>query len=448
VRRAGPAALLAVAGCYHPQALDARTVADELRAEEGAAAAAPAAAVTEEQAVALALRWNPDLRVARRQRAIAQGEVVAATALSNPTLELELLHLEDYGGRKAWGLQLGWEPPQPVVLSAKRAAAWAQVDAVGSEIAEAEWQLAVAVRAAHARLLAIGEQRGLVEQALQTRHKVAELVERRLGGGASTRLDLSLAQLAVGQGERDRDELSDQELAARRELGELVGAGHPLGAIGSIPEEPRPPAAPDRLVDAALTARPALRAQEKRYAQREQEVRLEDARAWPWFRFTAAPRYRADVSNRHPDDFMVALQFTLPIFDQNQGPIAVARGLRDQQRERFRGQVAGLRREIAAASDEVGLHQRTLRRYRETVLPGLDAHSRLLSIAVGGGQLDLVAVLNAEGAILRSRRDHVDSRLALYRAWLRLEATVGQRVTPPTPPPDPPLPGPPGRGPG
>jgi outer membrane protein, heavy metal efflux system len=430
---------LALAGCYHARALDAGTVANELEEEqrEQNARATPLPAdraLTESEAVALALRWNPALRVARRQRTIAQGEVVAAGALANPTVDLELLHLEDYGTSKAWAVELGWQPPQPVVFSARRAAAAAQADAVGFEIREAEWQLAVAVRAAHARVLAIAEQRGLVEQALQGRRQIVDLIERRLAGGASTRLDLSLAQLALSQGQRDLDDLSAGELSARRELGELIGAGVSPGATGAIPEESGPPAAPDQLLHEALTARAALRAEEKRYSQREQELRAEHGRAWPWLRLSAAPRYRADGSDRHPNDFAVALQLTLPIFDQNQGPIAVAEGRRDQQREQFRGRVGTLRREVAAACDEIALHQRTLRRYRELVLPGIDTHSHLLSLAAGGGQLDLVALLTAEDAILRSRREFVDYRLAHYRAWLQLDRAVGRRIAALTPP--------------
>jgi cobalt-zinc-cadmium efflux system outer membrane protein len=427
---------LALTNCYHARSLDARAVATELEAEHrelnarvGERPPDAGLALSEDEAVALALRWNPDLRIARRQRAIAQGEVVAAGALANPTVELELLHLQDYGTRNAWGVELGWEPPQPVVFSARRAAASAQAEAVASEIVEAEWQLGVAVRAAHAHVLAIGEQRGLVEQALQGRRKIVDLVDRRLGGGASTRLDLSLAQLALGQGQRELDDLAAAELVARRELGTLIGAGQLPGVTGAVPEESEPPPAPDRMVDEAITARAALRAEEKRFSQREQEVRAEHGRAWPWFRLTAAPRYRADGSDRHPNDFMVALQFTLPIFDQNQGPIAVAEGRRDQQREQFRGRVESLRRDIATACDQIALYQRTLRHYREAVLPGLDAHSRLLSLAAGGGQLDLVALVTAEDAVLRSRRDYVDYRLAHYRAWLQLARVVGHRVS-------------------
>ena len=70
----------------------------------------------------------------------------------------------------------------------------------------------------------------------------------------------------------------------------------------------------------------------------------------------------------------------------------------------------------------------SLERYRRTVLPSLDAHERLLNSAAQGGQLDVVAVLRAEDAILRSRSEFVALLLSHHQAWLRLDSATGRRV--------------------
>ncbi len=421
-----------VAGCYQPRPLDARAVMDEVAAEtparpaKTATAGAAPGALTEDEAVALALRSNPDLRAARHQRGVADGELVAAGALANPTVDFDFIHVEDYGSRRGWAIALGWEPPQPGIYSARRAAARAQVDAVVADLAEAEAQLANAVRGAHAVLLAISEKRLLVEQAIAGRRQIAALVGKRVNGGASTRLDLGLADLATSQVERDRDDLAAQELAATAQLAALLGTALPNGVTGTLPTDVSAPPALEPLVETALAARPALVAEEKRFAAREETLRLEHARSWPWFRLTAIPRYRSDASDVHPNDFAMGLQLTLPIFNQNGGPIRVAEAQRDQERELFRKQLIGLRRDIENARAQVALRSETLRRYETSLLPALDAQEKLLATSMAGGQLDVVALLQAADVILRSRRDAVDVRLACYRARLDLERAVGR----------------------
>ena len=459
---------VALAGCYQPQPLDARSLMEEARASEAArggdrassrGAPVPATSgphpgragdggaagaerggdsatsgrpdvVTVDQAVARALAWNPELRARRHDLGIAEGQITAATALANPTVELELLHLEEYRHDRAAAIQIGWDPPQPWVYAAKGAAARAQADAVGREIAEAEWQTVVAVRSAHANLEALGEKQVLVERSLATRRHIEELTERRLRGGASTAIDMSVAQLSVADAERQREDLWEQELEGARALGELLGAGHPVHASGAgVPEETSALPSLDQLSDAALASRPALRAEESRFRQREETLRLEHARRWPWFRLTSIPRYRLDPFDVNRADYSVAVQLTVPVLDLNSGPIRIAEATRDAERERFRGQTGAVLRELATGLDELRLRRQTIERYRTAVIPRLDAHEALLGRAAEGGQIDVVAVLRAADGILQSRSEFVNVRLGHHQAWLRLDRAVGRRVT-------------------
>ncbi len=427
-----------VAGCYQPRPLDARGVLDQLANEPGGDPSrggrpsfTPPTGLTEDAAVALALRGNPDLRAARHQRGIAEGEVIAAGALANPTVAFDLIHVEDWGTQVGWAVALGWTPPQPGVYAAGRAAARAGAEAVDAEIAEAEWQIATEVRAAHASLLALAEKTAIVDRELAARRQILELVKKRVAGGASTRLDLGLAELAVADVDRERDDLATQEIAAATALGQLLGTTAAHDVAGRLGTDARPPPPLDALLDATLASRPALAAEERRYRQREETVRLETARRWPWFRFTAIPRYRADGSDVHPRDFSAGIELTLPLLNFNAGPIEVAEASRDQERETFAKLVGGIRRDLTSARDELALRGETLRRYETQVLPGLDAQEKLLATAVAGGQLDIVALTTAEGVILRSHSTYVDLRLACYRAWVALERTVGRRISTP-----------------
>ena len=426
-----------IAGCYRPQTYNARGALAELREEErargaGGTAARPQGAgdvIDVEEAVARALRDNPTLRAARHERGMAEGQVIAARAVANPTLDLQLLHLQALpAGLTAWSVEAGWEPPQPEIYSARSGVARANLDAVRAEIGERELELAAAVRAAHASLVTLGEQRAILDEAIAVRRRIRALVEKRVAGGASTRLDLGLADLALATLERDRDDLAAREILAARQLADLLGVTRAPAVRGSLGVAPG--ALPDlaALEDQALSARPALAAADARCLQREQALRLEHGKRWPWFRFSAAPRYRSNDQTTYPSDFAVGVQLMVPIFDRNDGPIQVAEWAREQERERLRKLVADVRRELATALDEIALRRATLERFRAEVLPAIERHEKLLATAVAGGQLDLVAVLQAEDVILRSRRDYAEVRLAYHKAWLALDRAVGGRA--------------------
>src|SRR5207249_4727922 len=80
--------------------------------------------VDADQAVAVALTYNPELRALRWEHGIAQGEVAAASAISNPSVQVFMKHLQDSGaGGEGWSVELRWTPPRPVEWSANRARA-------------------------------------------------------------------------------------------------------------------------------------------------------------------------------------------------------------------------------------------------------------------------------------------------------------------------------------
>jgi outer membrane protein TolC len=443
------AALLAVVGgCYHARPLDEEDLVAELRRRDaspagvGPSARAKGGNLDVEDAVRLALAANPDLRAARLERPVAENQIVSASALENPTLRLELLHGQRVdttpaaGAKPAtwgYGLGLAWVPPQPVEWQAKRAAARARVVEVDQGIRQREWEVAADVRVAHATLAEIEAQIRLADAAVAIHTRIAALVEKRVGGGASTRLDLNLANLALVQAERDRDSLDAQRAAAASRLAWLVGwgAGAPVSVAAQAADDVAPAVSGGegerrRLEDRALAARPALRAARARYEEREQSVRLAYAHRWPWLQLAAVPRYRHNNSSSYPDDWTWAIDVSVPILNWNTGPIRVAEAEREKEREGYVAELAALRRDVALALTEVETWRRLVKRYQDTVLPALEHHDRLLEIATGGGQLDVVALLAAEDVVLRSRREYQAALLGQKKAWLALDRIVGE----------------------
>lgn len=444
------AGALVLVGCYHAQPLDERALLDRLRDPAVSASSLPPPStstvlsaikpdglLTEDEAVELALVHNPDMRAFRRERHVAEAAIVAASAIPNPSVKLEGLHLQNSTRHPGVGVSLRWAPPQPVEWAANRSEAQARLDEVQQEIFEREWQLATEVRSTYAAAVAFQEQLRLIEGGVARQRNIVELIEKRVQLGASTQLDANIARLAVGQLEHDHDKMEVERVVALRSLAALMGRLEPP----SIAERPRclsddrETDLPDvrMLEDKALQARPVLRAAHARYRQREQALRRAYARRWPWLEIDAGPRYRFNSSSSNPDDFMLAVEVTLPVLDWNSGAIRMAEAEREQERELIVAALSHLRRDIATARDRLEVQRHGLLRYRDKVLPALVEHERLLDLAVRGGQADVKTLLTAADVILRHQRAHCQIMLEHRRAWLALELAVGARLTEETP---------------
>jgi outer membrane protein TolC len=385
------------------------------------------AALSEDEAVLIALRDNPQLRLFRIERDVAAGQIITATALSNPTLGLDLRHVQ-VPDRLGLELNLKWTPPQPVEWLARRSQARARQSEVNYEIAEREWALATEVRIAHATLIELGEQRRLVEAALTLRKRISTAAKTRVGRGAGTRLDLNLVELAQMYAQRDLDEQDVRIQQAQSSLQSMLGvtSATPIPVTGSpvVPTIPAAATNPEPLAEQALATRPALQAAYARITQRSQAIRVETARRYPWLSLKGT--YRANNFGNYPHDLQLGVDVSLPVLNTNAGPLKVAQAELAREQAAVLALVQQLTQRVYAACAELNIRRSILVRFTQDVLPSLQEHEQLLELAARGAEIDLVALLSGEEAVLRRRRDHSDARLAYRRAQLQLQAAIGQ----------------------
>jgi outer membrane protein, heavy metal efflux system len=137
----------------------------------------PADGLSADESVAVALFLNPEVRAARKERGIAEGELVAAGLLPNPDLQLTWLHIENFTRSLAtsgFDIGLTWAAPRPGERRARRARAEARIEEVRAQIADEEWRLAAEARKAHAALWGAHERLRLADAALRLQGRVRQ----------------------------------------------------------------------------------------------------------------------------------------------------------------------------------------------------------------------------------------------------------------------------------
>ena len=306
------------------------------------------------QVATLALDNNADLRAARAQRALAQAQVFSAGRLPDPRVNASILPLVAGAGTTfAWTAGIGQDITALITLSARERGAKAGARQVDAQILWQEWQVS-----SQAKLLAVDIVEGesglrLLTQAYEL---LSELDARLQTARSQGLLTLSQAAPITASLQTTRTQLDDLarlQLTRRHQLDALLGlAPDVVLPLTDMPDVPVLDAAfVERMLPDIASRRPDLIALQFGYEAQEQKVRTAILAQFPNLVFGVT----GGSDNANVRNFGPQVSFTLPIFDGNQGAIAVERATRARLHEEYGarltsavGQVRAMLSEIAA----------------------------------------------------------------------------------------------------
>ncbi len=416
--------LVAACATYEPTPLDQSALLEELRS---VTVEVPSDGLEVEQAVALALVQHPDLHVVRRDQEIAAGLVVSARAWDNPDLRPRLQNI--YSGARdsiQWALDLRVFPRAPGETAAREARAQAREQHALAIIEETESRIAVETRIAHAQLVALDTQIGIVRAAEQLHSRVATIVTEQVEAQVSTRIEAVLVELAQEELADESASLVAQRAIAEAHLASLIGA--PPDATLAVRRAARGQsvAIPSQaeLEEQAVAAHPALRALAAAYEDQEQRLRLTHIAHSPW------PNFLAIAGGGDAGDAVVDADasLTLPVFHSGEHDIAVAEARRDRARDAYRARLHAVRGEIRRASLALREHERRHNALSRRLGPLLDRAEQLVRSVLDAGGANPLALLAIEMRVLDLRRDTAQAAFERDRARAELAAATGSAL--------------------
>jgi hypothetical protein len=122
----------------------------------------------------------------------------------------------------------------------------------------------------------------------------------------------------------------------------------------------------------------------------------------------------------------LGLQLSLPIFNQNPGPIAAAEASRHALRDLAEAHRLGIERDVAVLRAESAHRREIAERYAQAIAPVLAEHAALVKQALAGMELDSTALLAAEDMVTRGGIDYLEARLAQRKAEIALARALGE----------------------
>lgn len=389
--------------------------------------------LSSDEAVAVALFANPALRAFRRERGVAEGEVVAAGVLPNPFLEVTWLHIENLTKSLAtsgFDVGLRWSPPRPGEIGAKRARAEARLAEVRAQIADEEWKLAAETRKAHAAAWATRERRRFADVALALQARVRRFLLDKRNLGDASRLEANLIELEYFETVREREAILAEETRARQELNRVLGLppltdvvlqGEDLAYRGLRLH-------PGVLEAVMIDRRPDLRAAREEYEQAQQQLRLAHIQRIPWLSF--GPSFERDGSAEEGmiNKIGIGVGFEIPLANLNRGELMRLDAARERLREGFAARVHTARAEVAETLRILRAQERLVRLFEEEIGPVLDENAQLTDAALELGEVNVLQFVTAQSRVLKGRRDFIEARLDYWKAIFDLERALGARV--------------------
>jgi len=375
------------------------------------------------QVALLAVRNNPDLRATRAQHGLAQAQVLQAGLLPNPQLTSAFLPLvAGVGTTPAWNAGISEDIRALISLSSTRQAARSSAAQIDAQILWQEWQVI-----GQARLLAVDIIEAERSLALLARNR--DLLAARynksqqaVAAGNET-LTVSAPDLAALQTITTQiNDLKRQQLARQHQLNALLGLAPDVAiALDQTPDIP--PWNADAVVQTLPTLperRPDLVALQLGYRAQNAKLRTAVLSRFPNLIFgVTGGSDNANVRNAGPQ-----ITLELPIFNQNQGNIAIETATRQQLHDEYTARLTAAVGQVRAMMTEIDLLNRQLQDVRRQ-LAGTRRVAAQAESAFNAGNLDERSYVDLVAARLIKEQEIVTIEQSLLDQQVAIATLIG-----------------------
>lgn len=376
--------------------------------------------------VFLALENNLELEAQRADLNLSQAQLIQAGILPNPSLAANYgLLLGGPANFDAWSVGLTEDIKSLITLSAKREAAQYDVRQTNAEMLWAEWELVSKV-ALLVVDIAQGERKAQLLE--RTRTVLADLNSRAQRAYQQGNLDVSAVaplSAALAGVEKDAADLARDQQSKHHDLDAELGLSpavvFPIDPTLNL--EPITAADVQKLLSTLPDRRPDLVALQLGYHSQEAKVRAAILAQFPALVFGGS--YQVDTS--HVRSAGPSITMDLPIFDRNQGNIAVEQATRQKLHVEFASRLAAATAEIQGSVAEDELVERQLQKL-EADLPNATKIEQAGASAYRSGNINGQTYVDLVSTRLSKEEDINALRQTLLESRIKIDGLLGMGI--------------------
>ena len=382
-------------------------------------------ALTLETALSLAMRHNPDIAVAEREREAIEGTKTQAGIRPNPSISTSIQ--DTSSDTRQIYLQLN----QEIELGNKREARIEAADAVykksTAELDSKKAEIHANVVNAFYEVLAAQERLKLSQSSFEIASQALDAAAKRVKAGKSSPVEETKSKIAQSSAKIELNQATSQLSSARKRLTALWGSANPAfeRAQGNVENIPTIASLND--LTTSLESAPAISMAKLEINARDGITKVEQSKATPNITLSAGVVNNQELGGRN--QALLGLSVPIPIFDRNQGHLQEAISRQYKAQDALIALKAQLEANLAFQYERLNAARQTSASIRNEILPGAQSAFDAATKGFQAGKFDFLDVLDAQRTLFQAKSQYIQALLDAHQAVAEIERILGDVVT-------------------
>ena len=381
----------------------------------------PAAPLTMEAAIRLALEVNPTIAAARREIEATEAQILQGSLRPNPGFSYAAENAGMISRSSSAQVEL------PIERGDKRAArvdaAQRGRDVAVSDLSGRQLKVRAAVMAAFFEVLAAQELTALAQDSVSLARRATDIAAKRVVAGKVSPVEETKARVAEA-GTRVALTQAQSELRnARRRLSSLWGNASPRfsEAQGNVDMLPAVPARES--IELRLGTSPSVQRAQLELERRKSLVNVEQSKTVQDVTVSVGIQRREEAQH---EQMRFGISIPIPLFNRNQGNLLEALRREDKARDELVATRIALSSDVYQVIERLGARRQEVDLLRTEVVPGAKSAYEAATIGFENGKFSFLEVLDAQRTFFSAKSQYLNALAAVHRAVTDLEGILGQ----------------------
>lgn len=376
--------------------------------------------LSQDEAVAIALWNNAQFQTDLAALGFARADLVEASLLANPVFSLlfpvgpKLLE-----AKLNWPIDVLWQRPHRI------AAAQLDAESLAENLVEHGLGLIRDVQTTYADLWLAQERVHLAEEDARLRAEVAELDQRRLRAGQISELAALGSHVDSLRAADATVRFSKEAIIVRQRLNVLLGLTCDDTTFDITPPDTtwKSTVLVGELLDMAFAARPDLRAAELAIEAAGERLGWEQSKIYNFIAII-------DAKDKGEDHLTVGpgFQIEIPIFNQSDGRIALARAELEQAARQYQVVRQNIMLQVRQAHAQYVSVHKEFELWRNDVTPSLAKTVERAQKSFAAGEVSYPVVVEAKRKLLDARMRQAELAAHLHQSAAQLNYCIGKKM--------------------
>jgi len=371
----------------------------------------------------LALKANPDIAVAIREREAIDGVKVQAATRPNPFVSTSIQDT------RSATRQIYLQFNQEIELGDKRTARMEAADAFYSkadaELATKKAEIHANVVLAFYELLVAQERVTLAKSSVVVAESALDAASKRVKAGKSSPVEQTKSTVAAASAKIELVQAMTQLNNSRKRLSALWGDNAPsferaTGEVATIPE-----ISSLSNLQSLIDSAPSVKLAKLEIDARKAMTRIERSRAIPNITIGAGVVNNQEIGLNQA---LFGLSIPIPVFDRNQGNVQEAASRTFKAEDELIAVKNRIQTNLATQYERLNAARQATLSLQSDILPNaqsaFDAANRGFSL----GKFNFLDVLDAQRTLYQAKSQYINALLEAHQSIAEIERTLGEVV--------------------